>query len=57
MIRCQHCDCLWPFQHRRQRTQYVNDESNWVYLCESCTKVNNEYWNDRWADYYSDVLM
>ena len=27
----------------RQRTQYVDEEKNWVTLCPDCQKVNNAY--------------
>lgn len=39
----------------RQNTQYSNEERNWAILCPECQKSANEYWADRWADYYSMV--
>lgn len=41
---------------RRQNTAYVNDESNWVELCDECFKECEEYWAGMWADYYRDCL-
>lgn len=49
------CDCckLRPGQWRRQNTQYTDDRSNWVFLCEGCNRENEAYWDDMWAEYYS----
>ena len=41
---------------RRQNTQYVDDERNWVFLCNECNKRNEEYWADMWREYYASVL-
>ena len=41
---------------RRQNTQYADDSLNWVILCDECQKVNEAYWAERWAEYYSDKL-
>jgi hypothetical protein len=40
----------------RQHTFYANEESNWVTLCEECKKENNEYWAERWSEYYSQCM-
>lgn len=43
-------------KRRRQNTRYVDDEQNWVTLCDECMKVNHAYWDDMWADYYSNCM-
>ena len=49
---CARCQ-LRPGEWRRQNTQYHDDRSNWVFLCESCNRENEAYWDDMWAEYYS----
>lgn len=34
----------------RQNTAYIEDEKNWVFLCEECEKLNDEYWYDMWSE-------
>ena len=41
---------------RRQNTQYYNDSYNWLISCRPCFKEGEEYWAERWADYYSGLL-
>lgn len=48
--------CGKPAKRRRQNTQYVNDESNFVIMCDECFAENEEHWRGMWADYYRDVL-
>ena len=51
--------CHWgsaALHRRRQRTQYVDDDHNWVYMCEPCLIENAEYWDEMWADYYRSQL-
>lgn len=48
--------CLNIGKKRRQRTAYVDDKSNWVFLCDDCMSVNDTYWTDMWNDYYRSVL-
>lgn len=40
----------------RQRTAYVDDELNWVQLCEDCLVKNAEHWDDMWNDYWYAVM-
>ena len=49
------CDSV-NAKRRRQNTQYVDDAQNWVTLCDKCMELNNEYWKDMWADYYSNCM-
>lgn len=43
-------------KRRRQNTQYVDEESNWVIMCDECFAENEEYWAGMWADYYRNCL-
>lgn len=43
-------------RRRRQRTSYVDDEKNWVTLCDACAEENDSYWRDMWAEYYADCM-
>lgn len=48
--------CYHIGKKRRQRTEYVNDERNYVFLCDHCAEANNKYWEERWAEYYGMTL-
>lgn len=48
--------CFNIGKKRRQRTAYVDDELNWIFLCNDCMKYNQEYWNEMWNDYYRQVI-
>lgn len=39
-----------------QNTAYINEESNWITLCPPCRKENDEYWTERWDEYYGSLL-
>ncbi len=39
----------------RQNTQYVDDKSNWVCCCDKCFEEIQDYWSDRWSEYYSGL--
>ena len=41
---------------RRQNTAYVEDERNWVFMCDECAKINDEHWQELWDDYYRDCM-
>ena len=43
-------------ERRRQRTCYVDEESNYATLCPACHEVNDEHWDEMWRDYYSGLL-
>lgn len=47
------CGCGKPAQKRRQNTNYVDDELNWVVACDPCFDEIEAYWAERWADYYA----
>jgi hypothetical protein len=48
--------CGQPGKLYRQNTQYVNEEQNWVCLCSEHEEENDEYWAERWAEYYAGCL-
>lgn len=52
---CQGTDgpCDRPAKRRRQDTAYVDDEMNWVVMCDECAKHNEEHWKSMWAEYYA----
>jgi hypothetical protein len=43
-------------EFRRQHTAYVNEASNWSFLCDPCQKEADEYWDDMWTEYYHSVM-
>lgn len=45
--------CFRKGKRRRQNTAYCDDELNWVFFCDKCQEMNEEYWAERWSDYYS----
>jgi|694.fasta_scaffold01261_37 hypothetical protein len=53
--RCDYCGRFGALTYH-QRTQYENPAENIVTLCPACKERNDEYWDERWADYYSDIL-
>ena len=48
----------WGFGaiRRRQNTAYVKDEMNYVTCCGECFQGIQEYWQERWDEYWSSVL-
>ena len=38
-----------------QNTQYVHAPSNWACLCDECMEINDEHWDERWAEYYGGL--
>lgn len=51
---CDYCGCKGAAR-RRQNTAYVNDERNWAILCPLCQDANDDYWRERWDEYYASV--
>jgi hypothetical protein len=41
---------------RRQNTAYNDESANWVRMCDQCFETNQAYWDERWAEYYSDII-
>lgn len=57
MAKCQNKYCgKWGAKKRRQKTAYVDKESNWAVLCDGCQKESDEYWQAEWDAYYQACL-
>lgn len=41
---------------RRLCTQYAEEESNFMTSCKDCFNEQNEYYKERWQDYYAGAL-
>ena len=39
----------------RMRTAYADDEKNYAILCPECQEESDEYWTERWNDYYDMI--
>jgi hypothetical protein len=44
-----------PAYRRRQDTAYDDEESNFATLCAGHHAENDEYWAERWHEYWSDI--
>ena len=56
-MKCQGCGKeSIDVKRRRQNTLYVDNEMNYVNLCKDCQQENDEYWTERWNDYYNGCL-
>lgn len=53
---CRYPGCNKVGEWRRQRTHYVNDIDNWCCYCEEHHARNDEYWDERWKEYWSGCL-
>ena len=38
---------------QNQRTCYADEAMNKVTLCPDCMRLNRQYWDEMWADYYA----
>jgi hypothetical protein len=55
--KCPCCGINKPYVlRRRQNTAYEDEESNYVECCEDCFEQIESYWEERWQEYYSQVL-
>lgn len=44
-----------PAYRRRQDTAYADEELNYATLCAEHHAENDEYWAERWDEYWSDI--
>lgn len=51
--RCSKYSCTITL--RRMSTCYEIEHDNYVVCCEVCFKEIEEYWQERWDDYYNDI--
>jgi hypothetical protein len=51
---CGHCGSqgVYP-KRRRMSTAYQDEKSNYIEECDDCFEITEEYWEERWAEYYS----
>lgn len=55
-LKCDFCEKVGTdVVHYHQRTQYVEEEQNWVNACPECKARNDEYWDEMWSDLYGDI--
>jgi len=40
----------------RMNTRYADEERNYRVLCPVCQQHSEEYWADKWAEYYAGCL-
>lgn len=43
-------------KRRRMNTQYADDEANYITVCAVCFEEIEEYWQERWDEYWSGRL-
>lgn len=48
------CGCKTA-RWRRQNTQYIDRRANWVFMCDDCYAANEDFWAERWRDYYASM--
>lgn len=53
--KCRRCR-KYGAEERRQLTAYIDDRKNFAVLCDECQKEEDEYWQERWNDYYRGLL-
>jgi len=51
---CENTDNSVHISHRN--TAYINDSQNYASFCESCRKEDNEYYQELWNDYNSNII-
>ena len=55
-LKCDFCEKIGPdVVHYHQRTQYAEEKRNWVSACPECKAMNDEHWDEMWADLYDDI--
>lgn len=52
---CEYPGCVFPAYRLRQRTAYHDEEQNYATLCVEHHAEADEYWRERWHEYYSDI--
>lgn len=54
---CPQCKRWFVYpKRRRMDTAYVDEESNYCYVCAACYVSIQEYWDEQWRNYYSGLL-
>lgn len=53
---CDGCGRWFKYPKRyKMNTGYVDEESNYEYCCIECHEEHEEYWQERWDEYYSSI--
>ena len=56
-MKCDFCDIEDDTVVRyHQRTQYSNEEDNWVNACPFCKEMNDAHWDEMWDEYYRGCI-
>lgn len=45
-----------PGTYRAQMTAYTEDHLNYGTFCEQCQKEVDEYWQERWDEYWKGCM-
>lgn len=54
---CQCCGELkFTVERRHMNTAYVKEESNYETCCLECHEDHEEYWRERWSEYYAGCM-
>ena len=53
--KCEQCGETKGVKKRRANTAYADDENNFVTCCLRCFKEYCDYFEERLADYYSEI--
>lgn len=55
--KCKYCNKIkWSIKKRERNTAYVDTKANYLKACKDCQKRDDEYFAERWAEYYSGCL-
>lgn len=55
-LKCDFCGKVGPdVINYHQRTQYVEEERNWVNACPECKGKNDEHWDEMWAELHREL--
>lgn len=54
---CESCNKWFVYpKKRRMNTMYAEDRLNYTTCCLECFTDVEEYWAERWRDYYNDRM-
>jgi hypothetical protein len=54
---CDHCQRWFQFPIKRSmHTAYADHERNFIVTCGECILDINDYWDERWREYWSGCL-
>ena len=54
---CEHCNRWFVYpKKRKMSTAFEHEESNYINSCKNCYNEIEEYWKERWIEFYSSRL-